>query len=185
MKHLIIAMLIAFAASCAPSVKEKPIEAKIPDEYRHLEKRFKSETADEKVRIGQAGALFFYDKKLWSVKNEASDAIYFEARRFTNASIFVLSESIPMTDIYKTLAQRYNMKEPTLKESELINANGAVVIFNAMEGVVNRREVSILSYGFSDDSGTIIAHCVIYKGMLRSETRQEIIEFLNGLTQKG
>jgi hypothetical protein len=185
MKYLLIAMLIVFSASCAPSVKEKPVIAKVPDEYSHLEKRFKSENADQKVRIGQMGAVFFYDKKLWSVKREASTSIDFEARRFTNASIFALNESIPMTDIYKRIAQHYNMKDPVLIDSELIFANNAVVIFNAIEGVVNRRDVSILSYGFSDDSGTIIAHCVIYKGMLRSETRQEIIEFLNGLTPKG
>jgi len=59
-----------------------------------------------------------------------------------------------------------------------------VIIYNKIEGVINKREVSILSYGFSEDTQTIIAHCFIYKSMLRSETEQEIIDFLNGFSAK-
>jgi len=185
MKYLMIALLIAFTGSCAPSVREMPAKGKVPAEYMHLEQRFKSENAVEKLIVGQTGSVFFYDKKLWSVKSASDTAIVFETRRFTNASIFVYNETLPLTDIYKRIAQHYDMKDVKLMESELINVNNAVVIYNAMEGVINRREVSILSYGISDDSRTIIAHCYIYKGMLRTETRQEIIEFLNGFVAKG
>jgi hypothetical protein len=183
MKYLMIALLIAFTASCAPSVREKP--AKVPAEYLHLEKRFKSENAVDKVNLGQTGSVFFYDKKLWSVKSASDMAIDFETRRFTNAKIFIYNESIPMKDIYKNIAQRYDMKDARLMESEFVNVNNSIVIFNAMEGVINRRDVSILSYGFSEGSRTIIVHCFLYKGMLRPETRQEIIEFLNGFVAKG
>jgi hypothetical protein len=77
------------------------------------------------------------------------------------------------------------MKDAKLIESEFINVNNAVVIFNKIEGMINRREVSILSYGFSENRSTIITHCFIYKSMLRSETEHEIIEFLNGFAAAG
>jgi hypothetical protein len=185
MRYLFIAILIASFASCAPSIKEMPAKEKVPAEHMHLEKRFKSESAVEKVKIAQTGAAFFYDAKLWAVKKTSDTAIIFEARRFSNAEILILDEPVPMTDMYKKIAQRHNMKDIKLLESEFINVNNAVVIFNTLEGVVNRRQVSILSYGFSDAGRTVIAHCFIYKGMLRDETRHEIIEFLNGLTPKG
>jgi len=185
MKYLIIAILIACAASCAPSLREMPAKDKVPAEYMHLEKRFKSKSAVEKIDIAQTGAAFFYDGKLWTVKRASDTSLAFEARRFSNAEILILDEPVPMTDMYKKMAQHHNMKDVKLLESEFVNVNNAVVIFNAMEGVVNRREVSILGYGFSDAGRTVIAHCFIYKGMLRDETRQEIIEFLNGLAPKG
>lgn len=183
MKYLILGLLIAFTASCAPSFKERP--DKVPAEYKHLTKRFKSENAVNKVDIAQTNAAFFYDSRLWAVKNASDAAIVFEARRFSNAEILILDEPVPMAEMYKTMAQRHNMKDVKLLESELVYVNNGVVIFNALEGVVNRREVSILGYGFSDAGRTVIAHCHIYKGMLRDETWQEIIEFLNGLAPKG
>jgi hypothetical protein len=185
MRYLFIAILIACTASCAPSIKKMPEKEKVPVEYMHMEKRFKSESAVDKVQIAQTGTAFFYDAKLWAVKNASDTGIIFEARRFSNAEILILDEPVPMTDMYKKMAQHHNMKDVKLLESEFVSVNNAVVIFNALEGVVNRREVSILGYGFSDAGRTVIAHCFIYKGMLRDETRQEILEFLNGLAPKG
>ncbi len=185
MKYCIIAFLIVFTASCAPGVREMPAPTTPPAEETGLEKRFKSENAVEKVRIGQTGAYFFYDGKMWSLKKESNSAITFNIRRFTNAGIFIYNEFMPMEDIYKKLALHYDMKNPKIMESKLVSVNNAVVIFNEIEGVINRRDVSILSYGVSESGHAIIAHCFIYKSMLRSETRQEIIDFLNGLAAKG
>jgi len=128
--------------------------------------------------------LFYFDKKMWSVKNESASIIDFTARRFTNAHIFLYNEHISITEIHKKVIDHYKMKNAQLVESELLNVNNSVIIYNKIEGVINKREVSILSYGFSEDTQTIIAHCFIYKSMLRSETEQEIIDFLNGFSAK-
>lgn len=185
MKYLVIALLIACAASCAPSVRDTPAREKAPAEYMYLEKRVRSENAVDRIGIANTGAAFFYDGRLWTVKNASSSAVAFEARRFSNAEILILDEAVPMTDMYRKMAERHDMKDVRLLESEFVSVNGAVVIFNALEGVVNRREVSILGYGFSEAGRTVIAHCFIFKVMLRDETRQEIVEFLNGLAPKG
>lgn len=185
MKYLVIAVLMACAASCAPSVRDMPATEKGPAQYMHLEKRFKPENAVDRISVAQTGATFFYDSRLWAVKSASDAGIAFEARRFSNAEILILDEAVPMTDMYTKMAERHDMKDVRLLESEFVSVNGAVVIFNALEGVVNRREVSILGYGFSEAGRTVIAHCYIYKGMLREETRQEIVEFLNGLAPKG
>jgi hypothetical protein len=179
MKYVIIAILLAFSASCAP--KDTHVSDKVPDGYEHLEKRVKADEAAKMIRIGQTGAVFYYDTKSWSVKSESDAVIDFSARRFTNAAIFIYDAAMPMNDIPKKLAQHYAMKEPRLMESEFVNVNNAVVMHTVMEGIINRREVSIISYGFSENSHTVIAHCFIYTSMLRNETRQEIMEFLNGL----
>lgn len=179
MQYVIIAILLAFSASCAP--KDTHVSEKVPGRYEHLEKRFKADGAVEKIRIGQTGAVFHYDPKSWSVKSESDTVVDFAARRFTNAAIFIHDAAMPMTDIPKMLARHYAMKEPRLMESEFVNVNNAVVMHTVMEGIMNRRKVSIISYGFSENSHTVIAHCRIYTSMLRNETRQEIVEFLNGL----
>jgi hypothetical protein len=183
--YFIIAILLIFSASCAPKGKVIPKTEEISSEYRHLESRKKSENAVDKVSIGNSGASFYFDDKLWSLKSESASAIEFSARRFTNAHIFMYNEKISTTEIHKKLIDHYRMKNSQLVESKFLNVNNSVVIYNKINGVINKREVSILSYGFSDDAHTIITHCFIYKSMLRSETEQEIIEFLNGFSAKG
>lgn len=184
-KYFILALLIIFSASCAPANKQVQKKKDVASEYKHLEAREKSKNAVDQIYIGQSGASFYYDSKFWSVKNKSATKIDFSTRRFTNARIFLYDEKIPMTEVHKKLAEHYNMKNAQLVESEFLNVNNSVVIYNKIEGVINRREVSILSYGFSEGMHTIITHCYIYKSMLRTETEQEIIEFLNGFTAAG
>lgn len=184
-KYLIATLLVVALASCAPASKDVHKKKEIASEYGHLESREKSINAAHKVNIGKSGASFYYDNRLWSVKNESISKIDFSARRFTNAHIFLYAENKQMTEIYKKLVEHYKMKDAKLIESEFVNVNNSVVIFNKIEGMVNRREVSILSYGFSENMSTIIAHCFIYKSMLRSETEHEIIDFLNGFAAAG
>jgi len=183
MKYLIMAMLVALTASCA--AKETKAPDKISDEYKHLKKMVKSENAVDLVRIGQTGAVFYFDGRLWSVKSESDTAIEFAARRFTNARIFIYDQSVPLTQIYAKLAQNYDMKNAKLVESEYLTVNGSPMLYNAVQGIVGKRDVSILSYAFSKNERTVVAHCFIFTGMLRSENRHEIIEFLNGLAVKG
>jgi hypothetical protein len=182
MKYLIMVMLIALTASCAGRQPQEP--DKISDEYKHLEKRVKSESAVNYVRIGQTGAIFYFDGRLWSVKSESDTTIEFAARRFTNARIFIYDQSIPLTQIYAKLAQDYDMKNAKLVESEYLTVNDSPMLYSAVQGTVGKRDVSILSYAFSKNERTVVAHCFIFTGMLRSENRQEIIEFLNGLDLK-
>ncbi|NCC06046.1 MAG: hypothetical protein EOM37_18860 [Proteobacteria bacterium] len=184
-KYLIATLLVVALASCAPTNKDVHKKKEIASEYGHLESREKSINAAHKVNIGKSGASFYYDNRLWSVKNESISKIDFSARRFTNAHIFLYDENIQMTEIYKKLVEHYKMRDAKLIESEFVNVNNSVVIFNKIEGMVNRREVSILSYGFSENMSTIIMHCFIYKSMLRSETEHEIIDFLNGFAAAG
>ncbi|PKN41175.1 MAG: hypothetical protein CVU60_12065 [Deltaproteobacteria bacterium HGW-Deltaproteobacteria-18] len=181
-KFAIITLLIIALASCAPTSREAHKKKDVASGYGHLETRKKPASAVDKISIGKSGAEFYYNNKLWQIKNESISKIDFSARRFTNAHIFVYNENINMTEIHKKLYEHYNIKNAQLVESEFINLNNSVVIYNKIEGMLNRREVSILSYGFSEDAHTIITHCYIYKSMLRSETEQEIIEFLNGFT---
>ena len=183
MKYLIFTLLIALTASCATRGAKAPDS--ISNKYKHLEKRVKSENAVDRVKIGKTGAAFYFDGRLWSVKSESGTAIEFAARRFTNARIYVYDESIPLTQIYAKLAQDHDMKNARLVESEYMSVNGSPMLFSTVQGIVGRKSVSILSYAFSRNERTIVAHCFIFTGMLRSENRQEIIEFLNGLSDKG
>lgn len=184
-KFVIITLLIVALASCAPANRGAHKEKGVASGYGHLETRKKPISAADKISIGKSAALFYYDNKLWQVKNKSISRIDFSARRFTNAHIFIYDENIEMTKIHKKLIEHYNMKNAQLVESEFVKLNSSVVIFNKIEGVINKREVSILSYGFSEGTHTIITHCYIYKSMLRSETEQEIIEFLNGFSATG
>jgi hypothetical protein len=184
-KYVILALLIIFSASCAPATKSGDKKKDVAAGYEHLEAREKSKNAVDQIYIGQSGASFYYDSKLWSVKNKSVSTIDFSARRFTNAHIFMYDEKMPMTEIHKKLVEHYQMKNAQLVESEFINVNNSVLIYNKIEGMINKREVSILSYGFSEGALTIITHCFIYKSMLRDETEQEIIEFLNGFSAAG
>ena len=183
MKYLIFAMLVVLTASCAGRQDTAP--DKISDEYRHLEKRVKSESAVDRVTIGKTGAVFYYDGRLWSVKSGSGTAIEFAARRFTNARIHVYDEPIALTEIYVRLAQDHDLKNAKLVESEYVSVNGTPMLFSTVQGVMGRRETSVLSYAFSKNGRTIVAHCFIFTSMLRNENRQEIIEFLNGLAAKG
>lgn len=183
MKYLIFALLVALTASCATRGAKAPDT--ISDEYKHLEKRVKSENAVDRVRIGNTDAVFYFDGRLWSVKSESGTVIEFAARRFTNARIYVYDDPIPLTEIYVKLAQDHDMKNAKLVESEYVSVNGSPMLFSTVQGVMGRKNVSILSYAFSKNERTIVAHCFIFTGMLRDENRQEIIEFLNGLAAKG
>jgi hypothetical protein len=179
-KYVILALLIIFSVSCAPATRSVDKKKDVAASYEHLEAREKSKNAIDQIYIGQSGSSFYYDSKLWSVKNKSVSKIDFSARRFTNAHIFIYNEKIQMTEIHKKLIENYHIKNAQLVESEFINVNNSILIYNKIEGIINKREVSILSYGFSEDTHTIITHCFIYKSMLRNETEQEIIEFLNG-----
>jgi len=184
-KFVIITLLIVVLASCAPANRGAHKEKGVASGYGHLETRKKPISAVDIISIGKTGALFYYDNKLWQIKNESISRIDFSARRFTNAHIFLYDENIEMSEIHKKLIEHYKLINAQLVKSEFINLNDSVVIYNKIEGVINKREVSILSYGFSEGMHTIITHCYIYKSMLRSETEQEIIEFLNGFTAAG
>lgn len=184
---ILFAILIAFTASCAATDKaaRTPEKEPVASTYKYIEKREKSKNAVDRISIGNTGGLFYFDKNIWTVKEDQGSQIDFVTRRFTNTRIFHYAESIPMTDIYKKLIESYALKSPKLVESEFIEVNGEAVIFNKIEGIHNKREISILSYGFSGKSSTIIVHGFTYKSMLRDETEQEIIEFLNGFDMKG
>lgn len=184
-KYYILSLLIIFSVSCAPATRTMDKKKDVPAGYEHLEAREKSKNAVDQIYIGKSGASFYYDSKLWSVKNKSASKIDFSARRFTNAHIFLYEEMIPTTELHKKLVEHYQMKNAQLVESEFINVNNSILIYNKIEGIINKREVSILSYGFSEGMHTIITHCFIYKSMLRSETEQEIIEFLNGFAAAG
>ena len=184
-KFVIVTLLVIALASCAPTNRAVHKQRDAASKYGHLETRKKTSSAVDKVYIGKSGALFYYNGKLWPIKDESISRIDFSARRFTNAHIFLYDENIEMSEIHKKLIEHYKLKNAQLVESEFINLNDSVVIYNKIEGVINKREVSILSYGFSEGMHTIITHCYIYKSMLRSETEQEIIEFLNGFTAAG
>ena len=184
-QYVILALLLIFSASCAPATKTVDTKKDVAAGYEHLEAREKSKNAVDQIYIGKSGASFYYDSKLWSVRNKSASKIDFSARRFTNAHIFLYDENLPMTEIHKKLVEHYQMKNAQLVESEFINVNNSVLIYNKIEGMINKRDVSILSYGFSEGMHTIITHCFIYKSMLRNETEQEIIEFLNGFAAAG
>jgi len=184
-KYYILALLIICSASCAPATRTVDKKKDVAAGYEHLEAREKSKNAVDQIYIGNSGASFYYESKLWSVNNKSASTIDFSARRFTNAHIFLYDEKIPMTEIHKKLVEHYQMKNAQLVESEFINVNNSVLIYNKIEGMINKRKVSILSYGFSEGMHTIITHCFIYKSMLRNETEQEIIEFLNGFAAAG
>jgi len=179
-KYVLLAILVLFTASCAA-----PRGDVGGREYRYLESRKKSETAEERVAIGKTGAAFYYDRRQWSVESADRSKIDFTARRFTNAHIFSYDERIPMTDIYRKLVEHYKLRNPQLLESEFVKVNGAEVIFNKLEGTMNRRQVVFMSYGYSGGKHTVIVHGYIYKSMLRAETESEIVEFLNGFVNKG
>jgi hypothetical protein len=185
--YILVAILIAFTASCAATDKSARTTKKEPvaSTYKYIEKREKSKNAVDRIAIGKTGGLFYYDGNIWAVKEDQGSQIDFVTRRFTNARIFHYPEAVPMTDIYKKLIESYALKNPKLVESEFIEVNGEAVIFNKLEGIHNKREISILSYGFSGKSSTIIVHGFTYKSMLREETEQEIIDFLNGFDMKG
>jgi hypothetical protein len=184
MKYVLFAILAAFLASCAPKAVAPP-EKSVPPAKAFMEERFKSADAVEKVGIGATGTSFYYDRRLWSVKGGDGSRIDFNARRFTNAHILFYEEAIPMTEIHKKLVESYGLKDARLLESEFIRVNGEVVIFNKIEGKYGRKDVVMLSYGFSDAGHTVIAHGYTYKSMLREETEEEIVDFLNGFSPKG
>lgn len=184
-KFAIITLLIIALASCAPANRGAHKNKGVASGYGHLETRKKPVSAVDKISIGKSGALFYYNNKLWQIKNKSTSRIDFSARRFTNAHIFLYDQIIELPEIHKKLIEHYKLKNAQLVESEFIKLNGSLVIYNKIEGIINKREVSILSYGFSEDMHTIITHCYIYKSMLRNETEQEIIEFLNGFTAAG
>ena len=173
MKYALYTILLMFLASCAPKPATAPGKA-------YMEERSKSEDAVDRVAIGGTGTTFYYDKRLWSVKSDEGSRIEFNARRFANAQIFSYDEAVPMTDIYRKLVEGYGLKETQLLESEFIRVNGEVVVFNKIEGKHGRKQIVILSYGYSDKGRTVIPHGYIYKSMLRDETEAEIVDFLNG-----
>ena len=184
MKYALLAVLALFVASCAPKKWEPPREKPGAEVGRELEERFKSETAVNRVPIGDTGAAFYYDKRMWNVRREDEGRIDFSTRRFTNASILYDNRSMPMTRIYASLVDAYDLKNASLLESEFVRVNGDEVIFNKIQGKYGRKSVVMLSYGYSEQGRTVIAHAYIYKGMLRPETEREIIEFLNGLVAR-
>lgn len=173
MKYALYAILLMLLASCAPKPAPAPGKA-------YMEERTKSEDAVDKVTIGGTGAAFYYDRRQWIVKSDEDSRIEFNARRFTNAQIFSYDEAVPMTDIYRKLVEGYGLKDAVLLESEFIRVNGEVVVFNKIEGKHGRKQIVILSYGYSDKGRTVITHGYIYKSMLRDETEAEIVDFLNG-----
>lgn len=185
-QYILVAILIAFTASCAATDKAARAPKKdVASTYTSIEKREKSTNAVDRIAIGKTDGLFYYDKNIWTVKESHDSQIDFVTRRFTNTRIFHYGEAVPMTDICKKLIESYALKNPKLVESEFIEVNGEVIIFNKIEGLHNKREISILSYGFSERNTTIIVHGFTYKSMLREETEQEIIDFLNGFDMNG
>jgi hypothetical protein len=183
-KFMILAMLILLTASCAPKKWAPPGEKPGVEVGRHLEERWKSESATEKIAVGRTGATFYFDKRLWTTKRKAMDHIDFETRRFTNAHIFLEDGTMPMTQIYKILVRRYDLKDARLLESEFVRVNGDAVIFNKIEGRYGRKPVVMLSYGYSGDGHTVVAYAYVYKGMLRPQTEAEMVEFLNGFVAR-
>lgn len=179
MKYALYAILVMFLASCAPKPAVSPGKS-VPPGKAYMEERFKSKDAVDRVSIGGTGTTFYYDKRLWSVKSDEGSRIEFNARRFANAQIFSYDEAVPMTDIYRKLVEGYELKDAQLLESEFIRVNGEAVVFNKIEGKHGRKQIVILSYGYSDKGRTVITHGYIYKSMLRAETEAEIVDFLNG-----
>lgn len=176
MKYAVAALLLLFVASCAPP--------RVPEEPpRYLEKRARSERATERIAIAQTGSLFYYDGQSWSMKADDGSGIAF-SRRFTSAHIFHYDHPMALTDIYKELIRRYGLWNEQLLESELLEVNGSVVIFNKISGLRNKRRVVLLAYGYSDDKNTIIVHGLSYADMLRAETESELVDFLNGFVAK-
>lgn len=185
MKYVLYAMLIMLLASCAPKGAVPPPDKTVPPGKAYMEERFKSEDAVDSIAIGSTGTTFFFDRRMWTVKSDDGSRIEFNTRRFTNAHIFTYDEAVPMTDIHRKLVESYGLKEARLVESEFIRVNGEVVILNTIEGRYGRKPVVIVSYGYSDDRRTVVPHCVIYKSMLRPETKDEIADFLNGFVIRG
>lgn len=184
MKYALLGVLALFIASCAPRKWEPPREKPGAEVGRGLEERFKSKTAVNRVPIGDTGAAFYYDKRMWNVRREGDGRIDFTTRRFTNASILYDNRSMPMPRIHESLVDAYDLKNVSLLESEFVRVNGDEVIFNKIGGKYGRKAIVMLSYGFSEQSRTVIVHAYTYKGMLRPETEREIIEFLNGLVAR-
>ena len=178
MKYALYAILLMLLASCAPKPATSPGKA-------YMEERVKSKDAVDRLPIGGTGAVFYYDRRQWTVKSDEGSRIEFNARRFTNAHIFAYDEAIPMTDIFRKLVEEYGLKDARLLESEFIRVNGEAVVFNKIEGKQGRKPIVILSYGYSGEGHTVIPHAYIFKGMLRDETEREIIDFLNGFVSGG
>jgi hypothetical protein len=184
MKYALYATLFLFLASCAPKPAVPPGKSG-PASKAYMEERVRSKDAVDKVDIGGTGTALYYDRRQWTVKSDGGSRIEFNPRRFTNARIFAYDEAIPMTHIYRKLVDEYGLQDARLVESEFVRVNGQAVVFNKIEGKQGRKQIVILSYGFSDEGRTIIAHAHIFKGMLRDETEREIVDFLNGFVVGG
>lgn len=182
-KYLVFAILLVFTASCASTDRDAQLRKKKESSeslYKHMETRQKSKTATYKVSIGKTGSSFYYDNKLWSPKKDDDPWIESFTRRFTTAHISYYNEFVPMTEIYRKLINEYKLKNAKLIESEFIEVNKSVIMYNKIEGTLNKKEIVMLSYGFSEDNHTIVTHGFTFKTMLRDETEMEMVEFLNG-----
>ncbi len=182
-KYLVFAILLVLTASCASTdkdLRQKKKKEPVESSYKHMEKRQKSKTATHKFSIENTSSSFYYDNKSWTPKKDNDPLSETFTRRFMTAHISHYHEFVPMAEIYRKLISEYKIKNAKLIESEFIEVNKSVVIYNKIEGTLNKKEIVMLSYGFSEDNHTIITHGFTFKTMLRDETEMEIVEFLNG-----
>jgi len=81
-QYILIAILIAFTASCAATDKAARPPKKEPaaSTQTYMEKREKSKNAVDRIAIGKTDGLFYYDKNVWTVKESHDSQIDFVKR---------------------------------------------------------------------------------------------------------